>query len=194
MAEKKMNPPPDTGLHGISVDSPWLKTLINITNRGRYDLDEDERMAATNALNERAIPGITQAAYPGELKIYDPASAERYGSAYLFGKKWPRLTGLAKLLTKLRGAGAAIHFPGMGPEREELIRSQEMGLALGRQHGLERAGKLLTPPEIRDMEERSSRFRQFGPDGTTKKDITNMVAEEPYQPSEDRTKGWRKYI
>lgn len=122
----------DTGLHGMVVGD-WAQPALDATNKLRYGVGEDERM---HMIQAEKIPGIRDAAYPGAQKIYDPAAAERYGSAYLFAKKWPGLTSIAVPATQaFRKTGHALGIPGMGPERDELVRAQKMGLDRGRLAG-----------------------------------------------------------
>lgn len=120
----------DTGLHGMVVDGKVAEEALDLANKLRYGVGETERM---DLVQRERIPGIRDAAYPGEQKIYDPAAAERYGSAYLFAQKWPGLSGVAEPVTKaFRGAGHALGVPGMGPERKELEVAQRLGILRGK--------------------------------------------------------------
>jgi hypothetical protein len=178
----------DTGLHGISVDGKLAEKVLDLTNKLRYGVGEAERM---DLIQRERIPGIRDAAYPGEQKIYDPAAAERYGSAYLFAQKWPALSGVAEPVTKaFRGAGHALGVPGMGPERKELEVAQRLGILRGKLAGLG-AGEIkrkettpmanpwddpsLASPETKKLQEANERIKREGLNPKPK----NMTAPAP---------------
>lgn len=126
-----MADPKSRELQGVVQDNPVVNKMLDAGNWLRYGMTEAERM---DLVNRQAIPGIKDVAYNGPHKIYDPAAAERYGSAYLYAKRWPKLTGVGQKLTNLaRTAGNKLGIPGMGEERPELTNAMKQGMYRGKQ-------------------------------------------------------------
>lgn len=140
-----------TGLHGVPIrTSPWLpghnlvdKLLEKFLDAGnvlRYGVTEPERMKMVNSLS---APGVRDVAYidrgePGQIgyhKEFDPAAAERYTSAYLFGKRYPLGEGEQMLAHEISGPSRelmnAMGVPGVGEERPELTRAEYLGMKRG---------------------------------------------------------------
>lgn len=133
--------PEGKGIHGSITDNPLLLALLDAGNRLRYGKSEAERQADVQGLR---APGVEDAAYTGPLKIFDPAAAERYTSAYEFGNRFNPPEFVQPALHYVSSGGrAAIHAVpalaklfGVGPERPELRAAEEMGM----KRGAEKAG------------------------------------------------------
>lgn len=125
-----------TGLHGTITDNPVLLALLNAGNKLRYGRSEEERQADVQGLR---APGVRDAAYTGPLKIFDPAAAERYTSAYEFGRKFGPPKALQPVLHSISSGGrAAMHSVpflaklfSVGAERPELRQAEELGMERG---------------------------------------------------------------
>ena len=128
-----------TGIHGQITDSPFLLSLLDSGNYLRYGKSEAERIDDVNRLR---TPGVRDAAYPhsistpkGDFPQFDPAAAERYTSAYDFGNFWHVPSAIQPLLHGISEGGRkglnAVGFPGVGEERPELTRAEELGMQRG---------------------------------------------------------------
>lgn len=122
----------DRGIHGVVSDNPLLLALLDAGNRLRYGQSEAERVDDVSALR---APGVRDAAYTGPMGIFDPAAAERYTSAYAFGKRFQVPEALQPLLHAISSGGRAglhaVGFPGVGEERPELRYAEELGMSRG---------------------------------------------------------------
>jgi hypothetical protein len=120
------------GLHGEITDNPLLLALLNAGNRLRYGKTEAERQADVTGLR---TPGVRDVAYGGPLKMFDPAAAERYTSAYQFGNRFSVPEALQPLVHAISGGGrelmGALGVPGVGEEREELTEAERLGMHRG---------------------------------------------------------------
>jgi hypothetical protein len=128
--------PGGTGIHGSITDNPMLLALLDAGNRLRYGKSEEARQADVQGLR---TPGVEDAAYTGPLKIFDPAAAERYTSAYEFGNRFnpPEFAQPALHYVSSEGRAAMHRVPllaklfGVGEERPELRAAEEMGMKRG---------------------------------------------------------------
>lgn len=169
-----MADPKSRELQGVVQDNPLVNKMLDAGNWLRYGMTEKERM---DLVNRQAIPGIKDVAYNGPHKIYDPAAAERYGSAYLFAKRWPKLTGIGQGLTKLaRGAGSKLGIPGVGEERPELTNAMKQGMYRGKQ-----ATRTFSPEIAKQLEDDNFTVTSsYGPGGEQKsRKVSYTPREEP---------------
>jgi hypothetical protein len=85
-------------------------------------------------VNRLSAPGVREAAY-NEAGIFDPAAAERYTSAYLFGKRFAPAEPVRKVLHGISGGSRALMsklgVPGVHEEREELGTAERAGMTRG---------------------------------------------------------------
>lgn len=144
----------DRGLHGANIDlsrvlpqgmarggESLVEALLNAGNKLRYGVSEEDRMDMVNKLSapgvrEFAFKDVGEEGQPGFHQAFDPAAAERFTSAYLFGKKWdPNSAGLRDVIHGISGRGReglnAIGFPGVGEERPELAAAERGGMERG---------------------------------------------------------------
>jgi hypothetical protein len=135
--------PENKQLHGYVQDNPLVNALLNLGNKLRYGVSEEERMKMVNTL---AAPGVKESAYD-ETGFFDPAAAERYTSAYLFGKKYGPGESLRPALHAISGdsrvAMNKLGVPGVGEEREALSKAEEAGMTRGAEESSPLLEKLL---------------------------------------------------
>jgi hypothetical protein len=124
-------PPENRQLHGYVQDNPLLNALLDAGNSLRYGVSEKERMDMVDSLS---APGVKGAAYDSR-GIFDPAAAERYTSAYLFGKRFAPGDATQGVLHDISGGGRkamnAIGVPGVGEERSALTEAESAGMSNG---------------------------------------------------------------
>jgi hypothetical protein len=128
--------PVGTAIHGSITDNPFLLALLDAGNKLRYGKSEAERQADVVGLR---TPGVKDAAYTGPLKIFDPAAAERYTSAYQFGNRFGVPEALQPALHSISSGGrrklnqipVLARMFGVGEERPELEEAERLGMQRG---------------------------------------------------------------
>ena len=142
--------PEGRSIHGTISDNPLLVALLNLGNRLRYGRSEAERQAEVQGLRTPGVRDVAYAQMPSVTRTdegfipttgeqFDPAAAERYTSAYELGNRFSVPEAMQPLLHSIsRGGREAMYDSprmremfGVGPERSELIRAEELGMKRG---------------------------------------------------------------
>jgi len=121
-------------IHGTPTDNPVLKALLHLGNLMRYGMSEDERQAEVYGLK---APGVEDVATTNGQ--FDPAATERYTSALRFGERFTPPDWLQPALHSISSGSRAkmnsipllAETFGVGEERPELVRAEELGMSRG---------------------------------------------------------------
>lgn len=119
-------------LHGyVLPNSPVADAVVDASGRIRYGVSDAER---SEMINRLSAPGVKEYAYDAQGG-FDPAAAERFTDAYLFGKKWqPRQQAqetLVDLIAGNRELWNKLGAPGVGEERPRLVSATIEGMRRG---------------------------------------------------------------